>query len=53
MECRWIIKRKPMLEQTAAEFRQIVDVDLAAPFIVAKAVIPGMTCAGGGKKRKI
>ena len=44
-----IIKRKPMLEQTAAEFRQVVDVDLTAPFIVAKAVIPGMIRAGGGK----
>lgn len=44
-----IIKRKPMLEQTAAEFRQVVDVDLTAPFIVAKAVIPGMIRSGGGK----
>lgn len=44
-----IIKRKPMLEQTAAEFRQVVDVDLTAPFIVSKAVIPGMIRTGGGK----
>lgn len=44
-----IIKRKPMLEQTVAEFRQVVDVDLTAPFIVAKAVIPGMIRSGGGK----
>lgn len=44
-----IIKRKPMLEQTADEFRQVVDVDLTAPFIVAKAVIPGMIHNGGGK----
>ena len=44
-----IIKRKPMLEQTAAEFRQVVDIDLTAPFIVAKAVIPGMKERGGGK----
>ena len=44
-----IIKRIPMLEMTAAEFRQVIDVDLNAPFIVAKAVIPGMIEMGGGK----
>ena len=37
-----IIKRIPMIEMTAAEFRQVIDVDLNAPFIVAKAVIPSM-----------
>ena len=37
-----IIKRIPMHEMTAAEFRQVVDVDLNAPFIVSKAVIPSM-----------
>ena len=36
-----IIKRIPMCEMTAAQFRQVVDVDLNAPFIVSKAVIPG------------
>ncbi|MDR0430109.1 MAG: gluconate 5-dehydrogenase [Tannerellaceae bacterium] len=44
-----IIKRIPMHEMTAAEFRQVIDVDLNAPFIVAKAVIPGMIKKGGGK----
>jgi len=44
-----IIKRIPMLEMTAEQFRQVVDVDLNAPFIVAKAVIPGMIKRGGGK----
>ena len=44
-----IIKRIPMIEMTAAEFRQVIDVDLNAPFIVAKAVIPGMIRKGGGK----
>lgn len=44
-----IIKRIPMCEMTAAEFRQVIDVDLNAPFIVAKAVIPGMIRKGGGK----
>jgi gluconate 5-dehydrogenase len=44
-----IIKRIPMTEMTAAEFRQVVDVDLNAPFIVSKAVIPSMIKKGGGK----
>lgn len=44
-----IIKRIPMLEMSTAEFRQVVDVDLNAPFIVAKAVIPGMIKKGHGK----
>ena len=35
-----IIKRIPMCDMTAAEFRQVIDVDLNAPFIVSKAVIP-------------
>jgi gluconate 5-dehydrogenase len=44
-----IIKRIPMCEMSAAEFRQVIDVDLNAPFIVAKAVIPGMIKKGHGK----
>lgn len=44
-----IIKRIPMTEMTAAEFRQVVDVDLNAPFIVSKAVIPSMIKKGHGK----
>ena len=44
-----IIKRIPMLEMTAAEFRQVVDVDLNAPFIVAKACLPGMIEKNAGK----
>ena len=44
-----IIKRIPMCEMTAEQFRQVVDVDLNAPFIVAKAVIPGMIKRGHGK----
>ena len=43
-----IIKRIPMLEMKASEFRQVIDVDLNAPFIVSKAVIPGMI-KGHGK----
>ena len=44
-----IIKRIPMHEMTAAEFRQVIDVDLNAPFIMAKAVIPSMIKKGAGK----
>ena len=44
-----IIKRIPMIEMSAAEFRQVVDIDLNAPFIVSKAVIPGMIKKGHGK----
>ncbi|MCP1110366.1 gluconate 5-dehydrogenase [Ohessyouella blattaphilus] len=44
-----IIKRIPMLEMETEAFREVVDIDLVAPFIVAKAVIPGMIKNGGGK----
>ncbi len=44
-----IIKRIPMCEMSAAEFRQVIDVDLNAPFIMAKAVIPAMIKKGHGK----
>ena len=44
-----IIKRIPMHEMSAAEFRQVIDVDLNAPFIMAKAVIPAMIKKGAGK----
>ncbi len=44
-----IIKRIPMCEMSAAEFRQVIDVDLNAPIIVSKAVIPNMIKAGHGK----
>ncbi len=44
-----IIKRVPMCEMSAADFRQVIDVDLNAPFIVAKAVIPSMIKKGHGK----
>ena len=38
-----------MCEMSAAEFRQVIDVDLNAPFIMAKAVIPSMIKKGHGK----
>ncbi len=44
-----IIKRIPMIEMSAADFRAVIDVDLNAPFIVAKAVIPTMIKMGHGK----
>ena len=44
-----IIKRIPMLEMSAADYRQVVDIDLVGPFICAKAVIPGMIEKGHGK----
>ncbi|HEM3912927.1 TPA: gluconate 5-dehydrogenase [Streptococcus suis] len=44
-----IIRRVPMIEMTAAQFRQVIDIDLNAPFIVSKAVIPSMIKKGHGK----
>ena len=44
-----IIKRVPMHEMKAEEFRQVIDVDLNAPFIMSKAVIPSMMKKGSGK----
>ncbi|MDR3250845.1 MAG: gluconate 5-dehydrogenase [Tannerella sp.] len=44
-----IIKRIPMCEMSAAEFRLVIDIDLNGPFIVSKAVIPSMIKKGHGK----
>ncbi|MCL2601874.1 MAG: gluconate 5-dehydrogenase [Treponema sp.] len=44
-----IIKRIPMVEMSAADFRQVIDIDLTGAFIVSKAVIPGMLKKGAGK----
>ena len=44
-----IIKRIPMLEMSAKDFRQVIDIDLNGPFIVSKAVIPSMIKKGHGK----
>ena len=44
-----IIKRIPMHEMSAAEFRQVIDIDLNGPFICAKAVRPTMMKLGAGK----
>ncbi len=44
-----IIKRIPMTEMSVEDFSKVIDVDLVAPFICAKAVIPGMREKGHGK----
>ena len=44
-----IIRRIPMHEMSVDEFREVVDIDLNAPFIVAKAVIPAMMKKCSGK----
>ena len=44
-----IIKRIPMLDMSVEDYRQVVDIDLVGPFIMAKACIPGMIEKGHGK----
>ena len=44
-----IIKRIPMTEMSVDDFKQVIDIDLTAPFIVSKAVIPGMIKKGHGQ----
>lgn len=44
-----IIKRIPMIDMPVSEFRQVVDVDLVAPFIVSKAVGRSMIDRRAGK----
>ncbi len=44
-----IINRQPMLDLPAEDFRRVVDVDLVAPFLTAKAVLPDMIARGHGK----
>ena len=44
-----IIKRIPMTEMSVEDFREVIDIDLTAAFIVSKAVIPYMIKEGHGK----
>jgi len=44
-----IIKRVPILEMPIKDFEQVIDVDLIAPLIVAKRVVPGMIERRQGK----
>ncbi len=44
-----IIKRIPMTEMSVEDFRQVIDIDLNAAFIVSKAVLPEMMEKRRGK----
>lgn len=44
-----IIKRIPMTEMSAEDFREVVDIDLTAAFIMSKAVLPDMMEKRQGK----
>jgi gluconate 5-dehydrogenase len=44
-----IIKRIPILDMPVADFKQVIDIDLVAPLIVAKRVAPGMIERRSGK----
>ena len=44
-----INKRVPLTEMEVEDFTKVVGVDLVAPFIVSKAVLPGMIAKGHGK----
>jgi gluconate 5-dehydrogenase len=44
-----IIKRIPVLEMSAEDFRQVVDIDLTGPFIVSKHVGKNMIARKSGK----
>ena len=37
-----IIKRIPILEMAVSDYKQVLDVDLVAPLILSKRVVPGM-----------
>lgn len=44
-----IIKRVPSMDLSVADWKMVIDIDLTAPFIMSKAVAPGMKKRGGGK----
>lgn len=44
-----IIRRTPMIELSAEEWRRVIDIDLTGPFICAKAVLPRMMERRKGK----
>jgi gluconate 5-dehydrogenase len=44
-----IIKRIPILEMKVEEYRQVIDVDLVAPLIVSRRVVPNMIKNRNGK----
>lgn len=45
-----IIKRIPMVDMEVADFRQVIDIDLVAPFIMAKHVVKSMIQRKAGGK---
>jgi gluconate 5-dehydrogenase len=44
-----IIRRLPMHEMAASDWRKVIDIDLTAPFIVSKMVLPSMMERKSGK----
>jgi gluconate 5-dehydrogenase len=44
-----IIKRVPILQMPVSEYQEVLTVDLVAPFIVSRRVVPKMIARGGGK----
>lgn len=44
-----IIKRIPILNMSVEEYKQVLDVDLVAPLIISKRVVPGMIEKRAGK----
>ncbi len=44
-----IIKRIPILEMAIEDYKQVIEIDLVAPLIVAKRVVPGMIARRAGK----
>jgi gluconate 5-dehydrogenase len=44
-----IIKRIPILDLKISDFKEVIDVDLVAPLILAKRVAPGMIARRSGK----
>jgi gluconate 5-dehydrogenase len=44
-----IIKRIPILDMPIADFKQVIEVDLVAPLIISKRVVPGMIKKRYGK----
>lgn len=44
-----IIKRIPILNMAISEYKQVIDVDLVAPLILSKRVVPGMIRRKAGK----
>ena len=44
-----IIKRIPILDMSVSDYKQVIDVDLVAPLIVSKRVVPNMIGKRSGK----